>query len=255
LIAEEERARQQTSLAFRRAGDGTTKLYGRLPDAHADMLKAVLDGYASPRRNTDRSDADRLDDGSARLTYQQRLGRALIELIEHLPVDTLPRHGATSTTVVVTITLDQLLGGLGQTILDTGTLMSAGQARRLACNAGIIPAVLDGDSRILDLGTSRRLYDRHQRIALAVRDGGCIFPGCSRPPSFCEAHHIVEWSRGGPTDLDHGCLLCSFHHHLIHHGEWAVVMAADGVPEIIPPARIDPERKPRRHSRLRTRRC
>ena len=99
---------------------------------------------------------------------------------------------------------------------DTGTTISAGQSRRLACNAALIPAVLDGDSAILDLGTSRRLFNRHQRLALAVRDRGCIWPGCDQPLAWTEAHHISPWRPGGPTDLTNGCLICPFHHHLIH---------------------------------------
>jgi len=95
--------------------------------------------------------------------------------------------------------------------------------------------MLGADSAVLDLGFTKRLFDRHQRIALAVRDRGCIFPGCDRPPAWTEAHHITAWEDGGPTDLANGCLLCSFHHHLVHKGEWAVVMSADGIPEILPP--------------------
>ena len=125
----------------------------------------------------------------------------------------------------------------------------------MACNAQLIPDVLDGNSCVLDLGMSRRLFSRHQHVAMAVRDRGCVFPGCERPPAFCEAHHVKPWSQGGPTDLDDGCLICPYHHHLIHQGEWQVILAADGVPEIIPPARIDPDRKPRRHERLIRRRC
>jgi hypothetical protein len=196
-----------------------------------------------------------LDDGRPKLTYRQRLGRALSELLEHLPVDKFPQHGASSPTVVVNMTLEQLHGESGEATVDTGTVISASQARRLACNAGLIPAVLDGRSKILDLGLARRLYDRYQRIALALRDGGCVFPGCDRTARWCEAHHIVAWSEGGPTDIANGCLLCCFHHHLIHQGEWAVVMAADGKPEIIPPPRIDPTRTSRRHERLKPQRC
>jgi hypothetical protein len=118
------------------------------------------------------------------------------------------------------------------------------------CNSQIVPMVLSGTSRILDQGRSRRLFDRHQRVALTVRDRGCIWPGCDRPPGWTEAHHIAAWSRGGATDLVNGCLLCSFDHHLLHKGEWAVRVAADGIPEVLPPHRIDPTRTPIRHQRF-----
>jgi hypothetical protein len=117
----------------------------------------------------------------------------------------------------------------------------------MACNAGLVPAVLGTNSAVLDLGMTSRLFSRHQRLALALRDHGCVFPGCTRPAKWSEAHHIQPWSQHGPTDLSNGCLLCSFHHHLIHQGEWQVVTAADGIPEIIPPKRIDPDQTPRRH--------
>jgi len=111
--------------------------------------------------------------------------------------------------------------------------------------------MLGADSAVLDISFTKRLFDRHQRIALAVRDRDCISPGCDRPPAWTEAHHITAWQDRGPTDLANGCLLCSFHHHLVHKGEWAVVMSADGIPEILPPKRIDPHGQPLRHQRLR----
>jgi hypothetical protein len=208
------------------------------------MLKKALEAVASPRRNGSLlGDAAKLTsvvNPEDALTYGQRLGRAFCELIEHLPVDALPQHGVANAQLVVTIDQDRLRNRLGAAVVDTGTEISASEARRLACNAGLLPIVLSGDSSILDLGMSRRLFDRYQRLALAQRDKGCVFPGCDRPPAWCEAHHITAWSRGGPTDLANGCLLCCFHHHLIHKTEWEVVMAPDGIPEVIPPARIDP---------------
>ena len=113
--------------------------------------------------------------------------------------------------------------------------------------------MLSGESKILDYGTSRRVFDRHQRLALATRDQGCVFPGCERPPAWTEAHHRIPWSVGGATDIDNGCLLCSFHHHLIHQGEWDLTLAPDGITEVIPPARIDPQRRPIRHQRFKPR--
>jgi hypothetical protein len=263
LLAEEARAIQLTQLRRYRRGDGTSSIAGRLPDLHADMLYAVLDSLASPRRagssttsagtgagSTFDVDGRHCDQEVGPLTAGQRYGRALCELIEHLPTSELPQHGAVNATVVVTLRNDQLASLLGDAALDTGGRISAAQARRLACNANILPAVLGGSSKILDLGLGRRLFDRHQRLALAVRDRGCVWPSCDRPPAWSEAHHIEPWSTGGPTDLSNGCLLCSFHHHLLHKGEWAVRMAVDGVPELIPPSRIDPRRAPQRHRRF-----
>jgi hypothetical protein len=109
-------------------------------------------------------------------------------------------------------------------------------------------AVVDERGVPLKLGRTRRLFSVGQRLALAVRDKGCVFPGCDRPPSWCEAHHITAFSRGGGTDLANGCLLCAFHHRLIHAGHWQVVMADDGHPMVIPPDWIDPTQTPLHNS-------
>ena len=120
---------------------------------------------------------------------------------------------------MVTIRLDQLLADLhtaGVCDLDTGGQIAAAVARRLACTAGIIPAVLGGRSEVLDLGRTRRSHTRAQRIAMSIRDKGCTAEDCDRPPAMCHAHHDTPWSHGGNTDLKHGRLLCGHHHRRIH---------------------------------------
>jgi hypothetical protein len=154
---------------------------------------------------------------------------------------------------VVTVDEQRLRDGVGTAVLSTGDDVSAAEARRIACNAGILPIVLGGGSVVLDLGRTARLFDKTQRVALAARDGGCVFPGCGRPPAWTEAHHVTPWSRGGKTDLANGALLCGFRHRLIHAGEWDVRIAADGIPEVVPPERVDPHRRPIRHQRRRQR--
>ncbi|MEJ7755988.1 MAG: DUF222 domain-containing protein, partial [Nocardioidaceae bacterium] len=154
LEDEEARARRNTSLSMGRVGDGTTKGAFRLPDAQADQLRITLDSIAAPRRakrtGTDLRTDDPNGDSTTAAPYPNRMGIAFCELIEHLPTDGLPKAGATDATLVITIEHQQLMSGLGAAMLTTGTEMSAGQARRLACNAHLIPAVLDGDSQILD---------------------------------------------------------------------------------------------------------
>ncbi len=112
--------------------------------------------------------------------------------------------------------LDSLMGGLRAASLDTGERISAGEARRLSCRAGIIPVVLGAGSVVLDVGRRRRLHSEVQRIALSLRDGGCSAAGCDMPPALCHAHHDVPWSRGGATSLDNGRLLCPRHHRVVH---------------------------------------
>ena len=117
------------------------------------------------------------------------------------------------------MTLEDLQSGLGAAQLDgVEDPISASAARRLAADAELIPAVLGGNSQILDLGIGRRLFTKAQRIAFAERDGGCAITGCGRPPPYTEAHHIHWWSHGGQTNLNNGILLCTGHHHVIHHG-------------------------------------
>jgi hypothetical protein len=148
------------------------------------------------------------------------LGAAFCELLERLPADRLPTSGGVSATVVVTLDHDRLLSGLGAAQLDTGHAISAAAARRLACEAGIVPAVyrrvLGGPSVVLDLGRKTRLHTEAQRLALAIRDGGCTAEGCDRPPGWCHAHHDTPWAAGGTTTVDNGRLLCAHHHHRAH---------------------------------------
>jgi hypothetical protein len=110
------------------------------------------------------------------------------------------------------------------------------------------PPLLGGDGQVLDLGKSRRLFTGPLRRALVIRDGGCAFPGCDRPPRWCDGHHMQAASLGGPTSVDNGVLLCGFHHRLIHQGEWEVRLGRDRLPEFIPPAYLDPLRPPQRNT-------
>ncbi|MFF1634744.1 DUF222 domain-containing protein [Leifsonia sp. NPDC058248] len=157
-------------------------------------------------------------------------------------------------TVVVRIDWEALRSGRGTGEIDgVRSPVSAGTVRRMAADASMIPVVLGGGSEVLDLGRARRLFSRAQRIALAERDGGCAWPGCPHPPSYTEAHHIRWWdAHTGPTDLTNGVLLCGAHHHRIHDDGWEIRMV-DGLPAFIPPAHVDPHRRPRIGVRLRLR--
>ena len=146
-------------------------------------------------------------------------------------------------------------GGAGSLNQGTGSLMftgpiTASTIRKLACDADIIPVVLGGDGQVLDIGRASRVFPPHIRKALVARDQGCAFPQCTIPASWCEAHHIDYWSRGGSTGTDNGTLLCSHHHHLIHKEQWSIRMRA-GIPWFIPPPHIDPSQSPRRNRYFR----
>jgi hypothetical protein len=143
----------------------------------------------------------------------------LCRLLETLNVDALPTTGGLSPTVVVTIPLSTLMGGLAAAaILGTSTLLSPGEARRMACAAGIIPAVLDGTGRVLDLGRKRRFATQAQILALRVQQHGiCAVEHCDRPAHACEAHHWRQaWVDGGKTDLADLALVCPRHHTAAH---------------------------------------
>ena len=119
-------------------------------------------------------------------------------------------------TVVVTIDHDRLRDGLGAAHLDTGQDLSVGETRRLACSAGILPAVLGGSSLPLDLGRTHRFFSEAQRVALATMYDECAAEGCGRPYAWSELHHEDPWAGGGRTDLDLAVPLCRFHHQRMH---------------------------------------
>ncbi|MBK8756286.1 MAG: DUF222 domain-containing protein [Actinomycetales bacterium] len=179
-------------------------------------------------RNADWADID----------WAHRRGRALTELIEHLDTERLT--GKVAATVIVTMTIEQAIGAAqaalvqasvresagtllemtpsaGAASTDTGTLISASAARRIACQAGILPAVLGGPGQVLDLGRHHRFFSDPQRTALSVVYDTCAADGCDRPFAWSELHHQQPWSKGGLTDLDQAIPLCGYHHRLIHN--------------------------------------
>ncbi|GAA1496011.1 hypothetical protein GCM10009628_10130 [Paeniglutamicibacter kerguelensis] len=150
-------------------------------------------------------------------------------------------------TLAVTIDFQALKGQLENAgVTDHGQHISASNCRRIACNAGILPVVLNGDGVPLELGRTRRYFNRAQRRAIATRDKGCCNPGCSMPVNRTEAHHLDEWSAGGRTDVSRGCLLCVRCHVAHHAGHFSIVMLK-GLPHVIAPASVDPPRTPRRN--------
>lgn len=219
-------------------------------DAH---VGAAIRGVRMTEKDSTETDPDDCNDNHEQLderTFTQLGADAIVALLRH-GLSCPPSMGpAATTTMIVRIGLDELMTGLGEAQIDgIEQPISAGTARRLAAEAEIIPTVLGGDSEVLDLGTSRRLFSRAQRLALAERDDGCAW--CSRPATHTEAHHIEWWkAHGGPTDLANGILLCSPHHHMIHHQGWAIRII-DNVPWFIPPATVDIHPTPRRGGRFR----
>jgi hypothetical protein len=115
-------------------------------------------------------------------------------------------------------------------------------ACRLTCDSTITRVVLAGRSEILDLGRSTRLVTERLRHGLVIRDRGCCFPGCDRPPEWCDAHHVKHWAEGGQTSPENLVLLCRRHHVLCHEGGWHLARGPDGTVTATRPAgRAGPE--------------
>jgi hypothetical protein len=167
-------------------------------------------------------------------TATQRNADALTELAQRaLDSDTLPDHNGSRPQLVVTIDYDTLVGaitGNDATASLTGATipLTAATARQIACDAHVIPAVLRGRSTLLDLGDKTRVWNTGQRRAAHLRDGGCVFTGCTAGPTHTDLHHIHHWADGGKTDLDNAATLCRYHHHLVHHTRWDIQRSPTG---------------------------
>jgi hypothetical protein len=128
-------------------------------------------------------------------------------------------------------------------ITDDGLELTPAAIRRLACDADLIPVALGGKGEVLDVGRTHRLVTPALWRALVCRDQHCTFPGCTRPPVMCHAHHITHWADDGGTCLANLVLLCGHHHRTIHHTPWQVRLnPTDGRPEFLPPPK--PGREP-----------
>jgi hypothetical protein len=218
--------------------DGGLVFKGHLGAEGAALLAALLSPLAKPRPAVEGQPDPR--------TRPERQGDALVEALRLAASSgDLPSEGGDRPTVVVTMPLETLREQLGAALLGDCALIPAWMARRLACDCGVIPAVLGGASEPLDLGRKTRTVSTALRRALVLRDRGCAFPGCVITARWSDAHHVQHWADGGSTCLDNLVLLCGNHHDLIHHSAWAVQISGDGQPEFIPPVYIDPHQRPR----------
>jgi hypothetical protein len=199
-------------LRIARTFNGMRSVSGMLMPEVAEALEIAL-GVLSQKNGED----------DAR-THEQRQHDAVGELANHfLAHEDLPAVNGERPRVVVTIDYDSLVTGLRDAWgrLPSGATVSPTTARRLACDAEIIPAVLNARGDVLDIAVSSRSFSTAVRRAAWIEQGGkCAFPGCRRPPVDC--HHIVWWSKGGPSTLDNAAWLCAFHHWLVREGRWTL---------------------------------
>jgi 5-methylcytosine-specific restriction protein A len=250
--------RRRAGVVFRATRDGRRQMIVDLHPELEGFCQAALDARTAPRRQPTfldlgdgGPDADSGVDavataGEDRRLLSQRRADALLSIMrESLGADA-GRVAGRSVTMYVTVPLEALRTGLGQAkIAGVDEPIPASVARRLAADAEIIPCVLGGESQPLDMGRSVRLATEGQRAALAIRDGGCIWPRCEAPPGWCEVAHITPWAEGGGTDLDNLMLLCAFHHRCFDNDGWGLE-TIDGARHLVPPAWVDSARTPRR---------
>lgn len=250
------RARQGVRVGATRGGLVHLDIWADL--LQAEVLLGVFDAGTNPRAATGArlgadagagAGAGATDEASETpledRTRPQIMLDALVSACETaLRAGGLPRVGGLPPQLLVTMGLDDLRAQLtppaaegarnhdgppppaartGLALLPHAGPVPAARVRRIACDADLIPVVLGGRSEIVDLGRRHRLVPASLRRALVARDGGCLFPGCTIPSTWCEAHHVVPWMSGGRTDSDNCVLLCSGHHHAVHTGRWLVV--------------------------------
>jgi hypothetical protein len=230
IASREAVLRGRRSLRRLELRDGMKRLIWDYDPLTAGIVDEIYDRATSPRRGgprfvdteqKERADALERDDR----TTEQIASDAFTELLRQaasLPTDVLLGKGAPAVRVLVQAT--DLIAGTGHGVIEgSGEALSIGTVQAVACAQGTRTALIDSIGNVLDLGREQRLYSANQRVALAIRDGGCLWTGCDRPPSWCEAHHIDHYVRdNGRTDLNRGVLLCKHHHLKLHNEGWEI---------------------------------
>ncbi|ONI78474.1 hypothetical protein BWI15_00960 [Kribbella sp. ALI-6-A] len=230
----EVRAMTAETLWLKR-GDYGVEFGGYLAGEHAELLQTLIFAGAKPHLAPDGTRDPR--------TRGKRQADALTTILTIAAATgtAAPAHGDIKPHITVTIGLDDLIAGTGVGTLASGATLSTATIRRLACDAGIIPLVLGSASEPLDVGTEHRFVTRAIRQALNTRDKGCII--CQAPPAMCEAHHLIHWADGGPTNLTNLALLCKAHHIDVHQGHWTIT-THQGHPHPNRPTWANPDKPP-----------
>jgi hypothetical protein len=244
---------------------GQVRVDGLFPPEQGQFIKATFDSLTSPRRggvrfvDTERASWARRVRDDPRTTAQITCDGFVDLLTAGTTVNPNEMLGGRRPAVQILTTpttaarpadpgrpsADDILlgraGPIGHGYLEGNpTPISGESVERLICDSGTLEIRFDESERPLDLGRERRLFNRAQRRALAARDGGCMWPGCDRPPAFTEAHHVHHWLRDdGSTDIDQGILLCRAHHLLLHNQRWQI-FENSGRYWLRPPATVDP---------------
>jgi hypothetical protein len=235
---EGEQAEPTNTMTYRRSRTGRVRIVAELDAETAEVFEGMILPLSKPKKLNDDTPDPR--------DKQRRQGDAMSEVIFRAA-----GHGksdqAVKTDLIVTLDLNMLIDSVAGATLDGGAFLPPSAIRRLACDAGVIPVVCNGNSVPLDLGRAQRLVPDRLRTALVARDRCCAFPACDQPARMTEAHHVTHWSQGGATDLANLVLLCHKHHRVIHGSEWTITMIHD-LPHFIPPTWVDREQKPMRNA-------
>ncbi|MGW9265594.1 DUF222 domain-containing protein [Gordonia terrae] len=207
-------------------------------DIRADLTQTVGEKFLSmiDERSCPRPEPDGAND---RRTAEQRRADAFELILDQATLGaSIDSVGSPRTQLMLTI---PATGVDPATLPWTGSVSQA-TTRQISCDGSLTEIVLDDEGVPLQMGHTHRLFPPHLRKAVIVRDRCCI--KCGAPPSHTQVHHVRHWADGGPTDLDNGCLLCQRCHTQVHQHGWDVVMGFDRHPWLVPPASIDPERRP-----------
>jgi hypothetical protein len=249
-IREEER-RARRSLTLTLLPDGMARLVWVMDTETTASVKELYDRATSPKLggirfvadDAVRADAIAKDDRTARQlasdTFEQLLRQGA-------DADSRFLLGSGAPVIRVAITASALETGKGAGYIEgQPDAVSVATVERLRCGGALLPIVFNEHGQPLDVGREQRLFTRRQRHALALRDGGCMAPGCDRPPSWCEAHHIDHWARDrGETNTADGILLCKHHHLLFHNNGWEIRRDEVARYWLTPPRDVDPEQMP-----------
>jgi hypothetical protein len=216
-----ERRRLHASVSFL----GMVRVDGDLDPETGETLLAALGAVLDAEsRSGNTTDEER--------TPAQRRADALGEICRGwLDLADRPTVAGERPHVTVTVGADAIAAGSGEpSELDHVGPVGTGVARRLACDASVMRVVLNGRSEPLDVGRRSKVVPPSMRRAVIVRDRTCRFPGCDRPHTWCDAHHVVHWADGGPTAAANLLLLCRPHHRLVHRPGGFALELLDGRP-------------------------
>lgn len=251
-VARRERERRDARyFRARQREDGMVSGSFLLDQEDGSLLISAIATILSPRRGGPRfvdaaaqKAADALRDDPR--TNDQLAADAFADMLR-LAVNADPGtvFGTRKPAVRVLVTAADFASGLGYAHLEGAPeAVSIATAQRIACADGLVPILVTFEGKPLDVGRAQRLHDYRQRIALAVRDGGCRGPGCTRPVSYCEAHHLDHWEDGGCTSVERGILLCKHHHMLVHNNGWRIIEDPVAGFAMVPPVSVDPTQTP-----------